>query len=141
MNDLRHDPDAPDAATHARLRPHAPNGTPPVPHARIDPDELRTVTMPDLRTPEARLLDAAQRGLDGTGHKDVRTFDQVVIAELVRLVDAMQGLSLRQDVFEEELGARRGVVDARLARLEESVKRIADSIQIMALERDGRGRG
>lgn len=143
MNDLRHDPDAPDAATHARLRPHAPNGTPPpaAPHARIDPDDLRTVPMPDLRTPEARLLDAAQRGLDGTGHKDVRTFDQVVIAELVRLVDAMQGLSLRQDVFEEELGARRGVVDARLARLEESVKRIADSIQIMALERDGRGRG
>ena len=141
MNDLRHDPDAPDAAAHARLRPPAPNGTPPVPHARIDPDDLRTVPMPDLRTPEARLLDAAQRGLDGTGHKDVRTFDQVVIAELVRLVDAMQGLSLRQDVFEEELTARRGVVDARLVRLEESVKRIADSIQIMALERDGRGRG
>ena len=133
MNDLRHDPDAPDAATHARLRPPAPNGTAPVTHARIDPD--------DLRTPEARLLDAAQRGLDGTGHKDVRTLDQVVIAELVRLVDAMQGLSLRQDVFEEELTARRGVVDARLVRLEESVKRIADSIQIMALERDGRGRG
>ena len=142
MNDLRHDPDAPDAAPHARLRPTpAPNGTAPVTHARIDPDDLRTVAMPDLRTPEARLLDAAQRGLDGTGHKDVRTFDQVVIAELVRLVDAMRGLSLRQDVFEEELTARRGVVDARLVRLEESVKRIADSIQIMALERDGRGRG
>ena len=142
MNDLRFDPDAPDATAHARLRPPAPNGTPTAaPHARIDPDDLRTVAMPDLRTPEARLLDAAQRGLDGTGHKDVRTFDQVVIAELVRLVDAMQGLSLRQDVFEEELTARRGVVDARLVRLEESVKRIADSIQIMALERDGRGRG
>ena len=134
MNDLRYDQEEADAATHARLRP-APNGTPTAaPHARIDPDELRTVAMPDLRTPEARLLDAAQRGLDGT-------FDQVVIAELVRLVDAMQGLSLRQDVFEEELGARRGVMDARLARLEESVKRIANSIQIMALERDGRGRG
>jgi len=104
-------------------------------------DHTAPETQHDLRTPEARLLDAAQRGLDGTGHKDVRTFDQVVIAELVRLVDAMQGLSLRQDVFEEELGARRGVVDARLARLEESVKRIADSIQIMALERDGRSRG
>ena len=120
MNDLRFDQEKADAAT----------------HARIDPDELRTVPMPDLRTPEARLLDAAQRGLEETGHKDVRTFDQVVIAELVRLVDAMQGLSLRQDVFEEELGARRGVVDARLSRLEDSLKRLADAVQIMALERD-----
>jgi len=32
-------------------------------------------------------------------------------------------------------------VDHRLVRLEESVKRIADGVQIMALERDGRGRG
>ena len=143
MNDLRYDQEEADAATHARLRPHAPNGTPPVPHARIDPDDLRTVTMPDPRSPEARLLDAAQRGIEGDDGepRDVRTFPEMVVAELVRLVDAMQGLSLRQDVCEEELTARRGVVDARLVRLEESVKRIADSIQIMALERDGRGRG
>ena len=107
MNDLRHDPDAPDAAPHARLRPHAPNGTPPVPHARIDPDDLRTVPMPDLRTPEARLLDAAQRGLDGTGHKDVRTFDQVIIAEFVRLVDTMQALRLEFDLLREELEKER----------------------------------
>ena len=141
MNDLRHDPDAPDAATHARLRPHAPNGTPPVPPARIDPDEFRTVPMPDLRSPEARLLDAAQRGYAGDDGepRDVRTFPEMVVAELVRLVDTMQGLSLRQDVFEEELTARRGVVDARLARLEDSLKRLADAVQIMALERDRKG--
>ena len=141
MNDLRHDPDAPDAATHARLRPHAPNGTPPVPPARIDPDEFRTVPMPDLRSPEARLLDAAQRGYAGDDGepRDVRTFPEMVVAELVRLVDTMQGLSLRQDVFEEELTARRGVVDARLSRLEDSLKRLADAVQIMALERDRKG--
>ena len=141
MNDLRHDPDAPDAATHARLRPHAPNGTPPVPPARIDPDELRTAPMPDLRSPEARLLDAAQRGYAGDDGepRDVRTFPEMVVAELVRLVDTMQGLSLRQDVFEEELTARRGVVDARLSRLEDSLKRLADAVQIMALERDRKG--
>ena len=141
MNDLRHDPDAPDAATHARLRPHAPNGTPPVPPAHIDPDELRTVPMPDLRSPEARLLDAAQRGYAGDDGepRDVRTFPEMVVAELVRLVDTMQGLSLRQDVFEEELTARRGVVDARLSRLEDSLKRLADAVQIMALERDRKG--
>lgn len=137
-----HDPNAPeDTAAHGAATSPPTTIAVTIPATRLDPDDLRTVHMPDLRTPEARLLDAAQRGLDGTGHKDVRTFDQVVIAELVRLVDAMQGLSLRQDVFEEELTARRGVVDARLVRLEESVKRIADSIQIMALERDGRGRG
>ena len=111
MHDLRHDPDAPE-------------------------------TQHDPRSFEARMLEAAQRGMDGDGHApDVRTFDQVVIAELVRLVDTMQALSLRQDVFEEELAGRRGVVDARLARLEDSLKRLADAVQIMALERDGRSRG
>ena len=141
MNDLRYDQEEADAAAHARLRPHAPNGTPPVPPARIDPDELRTVTMPDPRSPEARLLDAAQRGIEGDDGepRDVRTFPEMVVAELVRLVDTMQGLSLRQDVFEEELTARRGVVDARLSRLEDSLKRLADAVQIMALERDRKG--
>ncbi len=78
MHDLRHDPDAPE-------------------------------TQPDLRTPEARLLDAAQRGLDGEepGHKDARTFDQVVIAEFVRLVDTMQALRLEFDLLREELEKER----------------------------------
>lgn len=109
MNDLRYDQEEADAAAHARLRPPAPNGTPPVPHARIDPDDLRTVPMPDLRSPEARLLDAAQRALDGeeTGHKDVRTFDQVIIAEFVRLVDTMQALRLEFDLLREEIEKER----------------------------------
>ena len=112
MYDLRHDPDAPE-------------------------------TQHDPRSFEARMLEAARRGVEGDDvqPRDTRTFPEMVVAELVRLVDTMQALSLRQDVFEEELAARRGVVDARLVRSEESVKRIADSIQIMALERDGRGRG
>ena len=49
--------------------------------------------------------------------------------------------SLRQDVFEEELAGRRGMVDARLLRLEDSLKRVADAVQIMALEREGKGGG
>ena len=107
MHDLRHDPDAPE-------------------------------TQHDPRSFEARMLEAAQRGIEGDDGqpRDTRTFPEMVVAELVRLVDTMQALSLRQDVFEEELAGRRGVVDARLARLEESFKRLADAVQIMALERD-----
>ena len=140
MHDLRHDPNDPqDTAAHGAA-PHATNGTATPPAHRLNPTDLRTVHMPDLRSPEARLLDAAQRGLDGDDPaRDVRAFDQQVVAELVRLVDTMQGFSLRQDVFEEELTARRAVVDGRLQRLEKSLKRIADSVQIMALERDRKG--
>lgn len=72
--------------------------------------------------------------------RDLRTFPEMVMAdilpEILRLVDAIQAISLRQDMFEEELAGRRGVVDARLARLEDSLKRLADAVQIMALERD-----
>ena len=107
MHDLRHDPDAPE-------------------------------TQHDPRSFEARMLEAAQRGVEGDDGqpRDTRTFPEMVVAELVRLVDAMQALSLRHDVFEEELAARRGMVDARLLRLEDSLKRLADAVQIMALERD-----
>ena len=72
--------------------------------------------------------------------RDLRTFPEMVMAdilpEILRLVDAIQAISLRQDVFEEELAGRRGMVDARLLRLEDSLKRLADAVQIMALERD-----
>ena len=107
MHDLRHDPDASET-------PHDP------------------------RSFEARMLEAARRGVEGDDGqpRDTRTFPEMVVAELVRLVDAMQALSLRQDVFEEELAARRGVVDARLARLEESFKRLADAVQVLILRLD-----
>ena len=84
------------------------------------------------------MLEAAQRGIEGDDGqpRGTRTFPEMVVAELVRLVDTMQALSLRQDVFEEDLAARRGMVDARLLRLEDSLKRLADAVQIMALERD-----
>ncbi len=113
-------------------------------HYDPDPEELRAAPTPEPRSLEARLLDAAQLGVEGEDGepRDVRTFSETVVAELVRLVDTMQGLSLRQDVFEEELGARRGIVDARLSRLEESLKRIADAVQALTLrlKDDKRGR-
>lgn len=84
------------------------------------------------------MLEAARRGVEGDDGqpRDTRTFPEMVVAELVRLVDAMQALSLRQDVFEEELAGQRGVVDARLARLEESFKRLADAVQVLILRLD-----
>ena len=84
------------------------------------------------------MLEAAQRGIEGDDGqpRDTRTFPEMVVAELVRLVDTMQALSLRQDVFEEELAGRRGVVDARLLRLEESFKRLADAVQVLILRLD-----
>lgn len=48
MNDLRHDQEAADAATHYNLR---------------------TVPMPDLRSPDARSLDAQARDLRTAGDK------------------------------------------------------------------------
>lgn len=68
----------------------------------IDPrvlraDELRTVPMPELRTPQARALDAQARGL-----YDTRTEDERLLAELVRIVDALQALTLRLELVEGE---------------------------------------
>ena len=84
------------------------------------------------------MLEAAQRGIEGDDGqpRDTRTFPEMVVAELVRLVDTMQALSLRQDVFEEELAARRDVVNARLSRLEDSLKRLADAVQVLILRLD-----
>ena len=72
--------------------------------------------------------------------RDLRTFPEMVMAdilpEILRLVDAIQAISLRQDVFEEELAGRRGMVDARLLRLEDSLKRVADAVQVLILRLD-----
>ena len=75
MHDLRHDQEAADAATHA---------------ARMNPATLRTVPMPDLRG-----------GL--RAHYDTRTGDERILAELVRIVDALQGVELRLGLIEETL--------------------------------------
>jgi hypothetical protein len=111
MHDLRYDHDDPKpkpAAAFAAMREQfgaAFDAMDPAAHA-ADPRvmraaDLRTVPMPDLRSGTARELDAQARGLD------TRTFDEQVIAELVRIVDALQGISLRLDIIEETL---RGMV-------------------------------
>ena len=71
-----------------------------VPAQVLTPAQLRTERMPDLRSPAARELDAAARGLD------TRTFDRQVIAELVRIVDVVQALALRVDLLEGEREAQ-----------------------------------
>ncbi len=99
MHDLRYDQEAADAATHAKLRPvtgvREPSTTAPTFAVHVIPIEsLRTVTRPDLRSADARTLDAARRGLD------CRTADDKMRAELVRLVDALQALTLRVEMLE-----------------------------------------
>lgn len=114
MHDLRYDPDDPKlkpTAAFAAMREQfgaAFDAMDPAAHA-ADPRvmraaDLRTVPMPELRSADARTLDAAQRG---TRAHDCRTFDEQVIAELVRIVDALQGVVLRLDIIDETL---RGMV-------------------------------
>lgn len=88
MHDLGYNPDA--HAIDERTRYDLPAVK------RIDAAALRTVSMPDLRSADARTLDARARGLD------CRTADDKVLAELVRIVDCLQALTLRLDVFAEE---------------------------------------
>ena len=78
MHDLRHDPDAPE-------------------------------TQHDPRSFGARMLEAAQRGVEGDDGqpRDTRTFPEMVVAELVRLVDTMQALRLEFDLLREEIEKER----------------------------------
>ena len=62
-----------------------------VPAHVLTPAQLRTVAMPNLRSPDARTLDAHACGLD------CRTADDKLVAELVRLVDVVQVLRLEVD--------------------------------------------
>lgn len=78
MNDLRHDQEEADAATHIRLRAiHAtdPEATQYDLPAVKRVDQLRTVPMPDLRSADARTFDAAVR--------DLRPLDSLPIVEQV----------------------------------------------------------
>lgn len=85
MNDLReranYDPEAhaPDERTQYDL-PAA---------KRIDPRDLTTVPMSELRSPTARALDAEARDLC----PDCRTFDQQVSAELAVMRDAIERIA------------------------------------------------
>lgn len=97
MHDLRWDQHAA-AVTHAEYMDDTRYDLPAV--KRVD--ELRTVPMPDLRSADARTLDAAARQLD------TRTADQKIMAELVRIVDALQAVVLRLDTIEERLREVRG---------------------------------
>ena len=107
MNDLRHDQEAADERTHYNLRT-VPKPKPAEAFAAIraqfgaqfdamDPDNLRTVRMPDLRSGECRTLDAAARGLD------TRTADAKTTAALVGLVDTLQAAMMRLELRVEEL--------------------------------------
>lgn len=89
MNDLRHDQEAADAATHAKLRGKT-FVTETTAAARLNPTDLRTVPMPELRSPDARTLDAAARELPP------RTYDERMDAEIAALRLAVQ--ELRQAV-------------------------------------------
>jgi hypothetical protein len=84
----------------------------------LDPRELRTVPMPDLRSPIARTLDAQRRNLE---HIDTRTADERVTAEFVRLVDCLQVLTLKVEALEEQQPALEYVA-RHLERLERHVK-------------------
>ena len=78
MHDLRYDPADPADAHAPDLRERK----------ALDLAELRTVPPPNLREPVY----------------DTRTEQEKLIAELVRLVDAMQALMLRMDDGEYQIG-------------------------------------
>ena len=55
------------------------------------------------------MLEAARRGVEGDDGqpRDTRTFPEMVVAELVRLVDTMQALRLEFDLLREEIEKER----------------------------------
>lgn len=72
-----------------------PNGRYSTP-ARIDPADLRTVQPVDLRTPQARVMDAQARDSRTAGDKIAELVQQVstlqaVCSELSRRVTALEG--------------------------------------------------
>ena len=74
---------------------------------RHDPDAPET--QHDPRSFEARMLEAARRGVEGDDGqpRDTRTLPEMVVAELVRLVDTMQALRLEFDLLREEIEKER----------------------------------
>ena len=126
MHDLRTDPNA--HAVDERTRYDLPTvttvttPTATVPAHVLTPAQLRTVPAPDLRNgiPGARPLsdwglriDArpVTAQIDALTH-DCRTADDKLRAELVRLVDALQALTLRVELLEGAIAAGRAGVTA-----------------------------
>lgn len=87
MNDLRWDQEEADAATHARLKGRT-----------LAVEALRTVPMPDLRSPAARQLDGETR--------DLRPYDERADERLARIEAAIERIADAVTVLmlERELG-------------------------------------
>lgn len=78
MHDLRWDQEAEDAATHARLKATV--------RVRVlTPEQLRTVEMPNLRSPEARSLDGETR--------DLRPYAERNDERLARIEEAIERIA------------------------------------------------
>ena len=96
MHDLRWDQEAEDAAAHARLKATARVRT---------PEQMRTVEMPNLRSPEARELDGETRDLRPYAERNDERLARIEEA-IERIADKVTVLMLEREVG---AGARRGV--------------------------------
>ena len=96
MHDLRWDQEAEDAATHARLKATV---------RVLTPEQLRTVEMPNLRSPEARSLDGETRDLRPYAERNDERLARIEEA-IERIADKVTVLMLEREVG---AGARRGV--------------------------------
>ena len=89
MHDLRWDQEAEDAATHARLKATV--------RVRVlTPEQLRTVEMPNLRSPEARTLDGETR--------DLRPYAERNDERLARIEEAIERIADKVLWLEREMG-------------------------------------
>ena len=112
MHDLRWDQEAEDAATHARLKATV--------RVRVlTPEQLRTVEMPNLRSPEARSLDGETR--------DLRPYAERNDERLARIEEAIERIADKVTVLMLERAAlvERGVVYVRVEDAE-AVRRGVD---------------
>lgn len=104
MNDLRHDPTDAHAPDLRECTAPSPSGIARAVY--LDPADLRTVSMPELRTPEARTLDAETRDLRPY---DTRCDERMAAIEqaLECIADAVTVLMLERDVARMEREAAR----------------------------------
>ena len=92
MHDLRWDQEAEDAATHARLKATV--------RVRVlTPEQLRTVEMPNLRSPEARSLDGETRDLCPYAERNDERLARIEEA-IERIADKVTVLMLEREAGE-----------------------------------------